>query len=1605
MKKFVFIILLFFITISVYSQESPQIAPINPEFIEYLQNKSAGQTKEILEGEYKAGIIPSPLVYHFGEIDYAAKSTKTLPSSYDLRTVDGGVYLTPVKNQGAEGACWAFATYAAIESYWKKQGLPTYDLSEQNLATCHLFNLTPSDGGTVDMSIAYLARRSGPILEAHDPYTLPSNPNCVNGLTPIAYVSELRKLPGIGEPNFSRNVVKQAIVDYGALYTNMNYTTGYMSFTNNTYYYNGSGDVNHGVAIVGWDDNKVVTGGSSATPSQNGAWIIKNSWGPGWGESGYFYISYQDTKALSTIAYLPSYNEYNPNSTVYNRSLFGPSTSLGYGSHYAMIKYSVTENQQLEKVGTHVVAGNTNVHINIYSAFNGTSLLSGNLVASIPAQLCDLPGYYTFDLPAPITITEGSNFFIRVRYESSYTYPIPLDASIDGYNSNNFSLVDNTGWVSPNGSITWVALNNGTDNEYNVCINAYASVVATEMPTADFSASPTTIVFGNSVSFFDTSAGIPDEWEWEFEGGDPESSSIQYPIVTYNQPGTYDVKLTVTNEFGSNYIIKENFITVLNAPIECEYIDNFVPEDDIVFYTTTGGYVAGINAHGFTEFAEYYDSHLNNNLNGVGLHVVRASALSSNPRITLKVWGVVSGLPGTVLHSQDLNIADIEVGTTNYITFSESILVADNFFIGYQIYTTTPQDTFVVSQAADRGELSTDLSTAYIKYNNVWRNTDDLFQGGFNTSFSIFPEMCPYPPSANFTANITDGCDNLTVQFTNLSTANSESFYWEFGDGNESFEQNPEHTYNSPGVYTVSLTVTNPVSFDTKTLTDFITVGTTPTSVNVTGGGIACGGHLTLMAEGGTGGTIYWQGNISNGTNTDYPTSTYDVHESGTYYFRAMNENCWGIEGSADVTINLIPEAITVSGGGTICGNTAILNAEGGAGGTIYFQSTTSNGTSTINPTTSVSVTESNVYYFRARSSEGCWGEEASIEVILNPIPSIVTVTGGGTQCGGEMIINASGGEGGTIYFQGTVSNGESQDNSNTTQTINVSGIYFFRSVSSEGCWGEAGSTEVTINPVPGNVTVNGGTTQCGGSVTLTAGGGTGGTIYWQNQTSNGTDVSNASNSETVSESGTYYFRALSNEGCWGEEGSADVTIYPVPAAVTVSGSGSQCGGDMELTAEGGDGGTIYWQNQISNGTDVTYASYSEIVSESGTYYFRSLSPDGCWGEEGSAIVTIHPIPVVDLGDDVETCNEQVSLDAGPGFITYIWNDTPYNQQLTVGVSGLYTVIVHDSNGCTATDAIQVDIYPTPFITVSSTPETGIGMANGTATVDLTYAGTDLTIEWSTGSNEETIINLEAGYYHVTVTNEYDCSSTETVLVTVMADPIADFIADPVTGCNQLIVHFQDLSENFPHTWTWDFGDGHISHSQNPTHHYTSPGYYTVSLTVTNDYNNDTFTFEQLIQIGETPIFIVHTSPASGETAEDGEAWLEVSAGFEPLQIDWSTGEENTQHIFELAPGNYHVEIVDALNCYAYQEYTIDWVSSINTINNVYRIYPNPARSFVNINFENAENREIKITDISGKLVIAKTCTNQISRIDISKLSPGIYLININERIEKLIIE
>jgi C1A family cysteine protease len=201
--------------------------------------------------------------------------------SFDWRThvgPYGTTGVTPITDQGSCGSCWAFAAVAQVESYVKIYGEVELDLSEQQCVSC----LTPNGGCETGGNSTWafdLFRTTGAVAEECMPYHQ-------NDTDPCSLSYHCQKWAKLGSPAYTAvtnnvNSIKQALLT-GPVKSSMAVEDTFFSYTGGCYnkpYF----DSNHAVLIIGWDDN--MCGGT-------GAWLVKNSWGPGWGENGFFYIQY-----------------------------------------------------------------------------------------------------------------------------------------------------------------------------------------------------------------------------------------------------------------------------------------------------------------------------------------------------------------------------------------------------------------------------------------------------------------------------------------------------------------------------------------------------------------------------------------------------------------------------------------------------------------------------------------------------------------------------------------------------------------------------------------------------------------------------------------------------------------------------------------------------------------------------------------------------------------------------------------------------------------------------------------------------------------------------------------------------------------------------------------------------------------------------------------------------------------------------------------------------------------------------------------------------------------------------------------------------------------
>ena len=391
----------------------------------------------------------------------------TLPGAYDLRALDR---VTQVKDQGSYGTCWAFAACGSLES-----GLlpgETHDFSEDNLVLTSGFDNGGDAyewGGNVWMSAAYLVRWGGPVNEEEDAYGDGYTPA---GLNARRHVQSVKWIPARGSA-LDNDTVKRTVMESGGVVVAMGWYgsssgSSYYSADTSAYYFDGGLTINHEVTVVGWDDDYSAANFVSFPPG-DGAFIVRNSWGTSWGDQGYFYVSYYDTRfgRTSPMAAFHNAEPVDNYTGIYQYDPLGNCGACGYTSPTGWFAnvFTARSDSMLTAVGFYAETPGTS--FNVYA---GSSLVDKTLNTS--GTLSHM-GYHTVPLSSPVELTSGLPFVVAVQVTSpGTTYPIALENPIGGYSSGATATAGQS-FMSAYG-FSWTDVTTWRSNT-NVCLKAYVT--------------------------------------------------------------------------------------------------------------------------------------------------------------------------------------------------------------------------------------------------------------------------------------------------------------------------------------------------------------------------------------------------------------------------------------------------------------------------------------------------------------------------------------------------------------------------------------------------------------------------------------------------------------------------------------------------------------------------------------------------------------------------------------------------------------------------------------------------------------------------------------------------------------------------------------------------------------------------------------------------------------------------------------------------------------------------------------------------------------------------------------------------------------------------
>ena len=466
-----------------------------------------------------------------------ASEITNLPSYYSLRDYN---LLTIPKDQQSSGNCWAFTALAVLESNILKAAGESLDLSEENMKNViaqfsdYGWDIETNEGGYDSMPIGYLVGWLGPVHDSEDVFDDHGTLSPVlNSLMHVQNVVYLKR-----DNYLDNDAIKKAIMQYGAVGTSMLFDNNFFRWEG--YYCWSTTSSNHAVTIVGWDDNYSRNHFYGLPQDKgDGAWIVRNSWGPNWNDNGYFYVSYYDEKLAQpgkdNMAYTFILNDTIKYDKNYQYDIAGK-TDFYYKEADAVWYKNIfhAENDEF-------LAG-ISTYFEKVTNWTASVYVNGEMKAN--AEGTSNPGYYTIDLGNFVSLNVGYEFEVEFKVCGSDVVSFPIS---EKYSLNKLIYKPGISFISLDGE-NWFDLYNysgsypgHTYTSQVACIKAFTFL--NEINT-------TTIldVLFDGIDSINLTSSVIDQY-----------GNLLNGIMTYNINGIeYDVAL-------NNGISSLNDITLYNA--------------------------------------------------------------------------------------------------------------------------------------------------------------------------------------------------------------------------------------------------------------------------------------------------------------------------------------------------------------------------------------------------------------------------------------------------------------------------------------------------------------------------------------------------------------------------------------------------------------------------------------------------------------------------------------------------------------------------------------------------------------------------------------------------------------------------------------------------------------------------------------------------------------------------------------------------------------------------------------------------------------------------------------------------------------------------------
>lgn len=513
---------------------------------------------------------------------------------------------------------------------------------------------------------------------------------------------------------------------------------------------------------------------------------------------------------------------------------------------------------------------------------------------------------------------------------------------------------------------------------------------------------------------------------------------------------------------------------------------------------------------------------------------------------------------------------------------------------------------------------------------------------------------------------------------------------------------------------------------------------------------------------------------------------------------------------------------------------------------------------------------------------------------------------------------------------------------------------------------------QVTVSVINGaTISVNNATICSGNSVVLNA---SGAASYTWNGSTQGSSLS-------VSPQTTSTYTVLGNigGGCAGSK-TATVTVNPSPTLTALSYTVCS-GGTTTLSVSGAN--TYSW----STGNTANTFTVSPLSNQTYTVtgFIGNCSASKTVSASVGAALSVYITP----SSPTICAGSPVHLQAS-GALSYTWNNNSNADQqvLNPGVTTTYS-LVGQSGTCTGTTVLTVTVNSVPVLSLTPLHVTCFGSSNGQINASATGNGP---FNYSYSGPNNSPQNLAPGVYSVIVSDANGCASSNTVTITQPAS-LTSTVTTMETSCPLScdgVANFSAEGGVSPYTQTISKTGGSVVSNS-----ILCPGNYTSTVT---DANGCTVIKPFTVSSGNTGLGIsVGYSNVNCSGCHNATVFVNILTGTAPFTYTWSPDNTFTATLDSVPEGCYWVTVKDAAGCVASANQCVLFDVGINENlkENGVKVWPNPAKDIVTLEFKDAQTRQLTIYDVWGRIVKHKELNSSLSELNLGDMAAGVYVLRV----------